>query len=50
MLELFEIPGRGLAWYDPADPALPAGAKRIDGAAAAKAVKPKNKAVKPATK
>lgn len=53
MLELYDIPGRGLALYDPKDPLLPKGAVKVEKAkpkAEAKAVKPKNKAVKPDTK
>ena len=53
MLELYDIPGRGLALYDPKDPLLPKGAVKVEQAkpkAEAKAVKPKNKAIKAETK
>lgn len=53
MLELYDIPGRGLALYDPKDPLLPNGAVKVEKAkpkAEAKAAKPKNKAVKPENK
>lgn len=53
MLEIYEIPGRGLALYDPKDPLLPRGAVKVEKAkpkAEAKAVKPNNKAVKPENK
>lgn len=53
MLEVYEIPGRGLALYDPKDPLLPKDAVKVEKAkpkAEAKAVKPKNKAVKPENK
>ena len=49
MLELYDIPGRGLALYDPKDPCLPKGAVKVTKEAPkpkAKAVKPANKAVK----
>ena len=55
MLELYDIPGRGLALYDPKDPLLPKGAVKVEKTkpkpkAEPKAVKPKNKAVKPSDK
>lgn len=61
MLELYDIPGRGLALYDPKDPCLPKGAVRFKPLneepkpepkpkTEKKAVKPKNKAVKAETK
>lgn len=50
MLELYDIPGRGLALYDPKDPLLPKDAVKVKPKAEAKAAKPKNKAVKPANK
>ena len=48
MLELYEIPGRGLAKYDPNDPLLPKGAVKVKPKQKpkAKAAKPANKAVK----
>ena len=45
MLEVYDIPGRGLALYDPKDPALPKGAVKVEPKP-----KPKTKAVKPANK
>ena len=56
MLELYDIPGRGLALYDPKDPLLPKGAVKVEKTkpkAEPKpkaAAKPKNKAVKPSDK
>ena len=53
MLEIYVIPGRGLALYDPKDPLLPNGAVKVEKAKPkdeAKAVKPKTKAVKPENK
>lgn len=52
MLELYDIPGRGLAKYDPKDPLLPKGAVKVEKAKPKKkaAPKPKNKAVQPDTK
>lgn len=53
MLEIYDIPGRGLALYDPKDPLLPKGAVKIEKAkpkAEAKGAKPKNKALKPENK
>ncbi len=50
MLELYDIPGRGLALYDPKDPCLPKGAVKVEKKEApkpkAKAAKPANKAIK----
>ena len=53
MLELYDIPGRGLALYDPKDPLLPKGAVKVENAkpkAEETAAKPKNKAMKPENK
>ena len=48
MLELYDIPGRGLAKYDPKDPLLPKDAVKVKPKT--KAAKPKNTAVKPENK
>lgn len=54
MLEIYVIPGRGLALYDPKDPLLPKGAVKVEKAKpkteAKAAQKPKTKAVKPENK
>ena len=54
MLELYDVPGRGLALFDPKDPLLPNGAVKVEKAkpkAESKAApKTKNKAVKPENK
>ena len=54
MLELYDIPGRGLALYDQKDPLLPKGAVKVEKAKpkddAKAAPKPKTKSLKPENK